>query len=169
VKQKSLLLMSSKQGGDQNYWAWNKNHEKPNPIKKPNISVSAMDVDSIQSPQQGTTILDQISKATLVTPVTNLQIHQLDKKKAIFRAKINTMFVPDGSRIDLMSLDSPRGADGFHTLSNAQASFHPTPKFESVIVVLIRLPNDYRNIFYRPTLLVIQIIVINLLIILGEY
>jgi hypothetical protein len=120
---------------DQSYWSWTKSHNNSRISSegKESPALSSMEIDTMSSTTFEGNMLGQVSKATLVTPSANAQLHQLDKKKSLFKSKINIKPIqPEGSTIDLMTLDSPLGKDGFHSLDDSQSIFRPPPKFESV-------------------------------------
>lgn len=92
-----------------------------------------MDQEAMSASQYHGTPLEKISKATLVTTAANQQLHQLEKKKQIFKSKINTNTKID-TGMDRMSLDSPRGVETlfrFQTYEDRQ-EYQPPDKFESV-------------------------------------
>jgi hypothetical protein len=121
---------------DQNYWSWTKKENNSiDSRKKADVSSSqeTMDIDVMSSPNFQGTILEQVSKATLITPTANSQLHQLDKKKSIFKSKLQTKpLLADGSKMDLMSIDNP-AEDGFlgFELLNVKV-YQPPDTFESV-------------------------------------
>jgi hypothetical protein len=118
---------------DQSYWSWTKsqNNNRIGSDGKASPALLPMEIDT--SPTLEGNMLGQLSKATLVTPAANAQLHQLDKKKSLFKSKVNTKPIQlEGSTIDLMTLDSPVGREGFHSLDASHSIYRPPPKFESV-------------------------------------
>ncbi|KAJ3257905.1 dual specificity protein kinase yak1 [Boothiomyces macroporosus] len=104
-------------GQKDEYWTWNTQSDKKssfgNDISNQNTAKSD---SNLSSSNQRWTVGS--FEPEVASPFINTQIHELDRKKAMFKAKNTTLQNPVGSRVDLLATDLEMSHIGGNSFNN---------------------------------------------------
>ncbi|KAJ3275013.1 hypothetical protein HDV01_001519 [Terramyces sp. JEL0728] len=122
-------------GQKEEYWTWNTQNDKK--------TLLGSDFSTQNTGNSGSNHSAPAQKwhvgsfeTEVASPYINTQIHELDRKKAMFKAKNTTLQNPVGSRVDLLAtdLEMPHvGGNRFKNYDPAVVMPGNTPQIDSVL------------------------------------
>ncbi|KAJ3321478.1 dual specificity protein kinase yak1 [Boothiomyces sp. JEL0866] len=104
-------------GQKDEYWTWNTQSEKKSTFGNENPSQNIANSDSNRSSTAQRWNVGSF-EPEVASPYINSQIHELDRKKAMFKAKNTTLQNPVGSRVDLLATDLEMSHIGGNSFNN---------------------------------------------------